>query len=140
MELNMKKLNTVAFFLVSIFFFLSCEDMPVTTGSLDIEVIKNMKFAITSKSYTTDQLSVIGTIKNTGSETVYPDWFVEGEFYADSTFKLKLGGDNYMMTFPLEPGVTASWQLIFYSDLYIESDYPHFGIKNLRAFKYKEED
>ncbi|HPC35229.1 MAG TPA: hypothetical protein P5268_06110 [Candidatus Marinimicrobia bacterium] len=136
----MKKINVYIPVLILIFFFLSCEDMPVTTGSLDVEVIKKMKFAITSKSYTTEQLSVIGTVTNNGSETVYPDWYVEGEFYADSTFKLKLGGDNYRMTFPLEPGVTASWQLIFYSDLYIESDYPHFGIKNLRAFKYKEDE
>jgi len=140
MEVIMKKINVYIPVLILIFFFLSCEDMPVTTGSLDVEVIKKMKFAITSKSYTTEQLSVIGTVTNNGSETVYPDWYVEGEFYADSTFKLKLGGDNYRMTFPLEPGVTASWQLIFYSDLYIESDYPHFGIKNLRAFKYKEDE
>jgi len=138
-EVNMNKINLSVFVLVMVFFCMNCEDGPLTTGSRDVDVINNMGFAITSKSFTSNQLTVIGTVKNNGSKTIYPDWYVEGEFYADSTFQLKLGGDNYKMTFPLEPGVTASWQLDYSSSLYTESDYPHFGIKNLRAFYYDED-
>jgi len=134
-----KKLCCILLALSMISIFQNCEQGLVTTGEQDVEIIKNMTFALTSKTYTSTTLTAIGTITNNGTGTAYPDWYVEGDFYADSTFKVKLGGDNYKMAFTLAPGETASWQLKFSSDLYTESDYPHFGIKNLRAFKYKED-
>jgi len=135
----MKKSSCILLTLIMICIFQNCEDSLVTTGEQDVDVINNMAFALTSKTFTSTTLTVIGTVTNNGSSTVYPTWYVEGDFYADSTFALKLGGDNYEMTYTLAPGETASWQLKFFSDLYTESDYPHFGIKNLRAFKYEEE-
>ncbi len=135
----MKKWSLSVLLLAISVLLATCEDGVVTTGSKDVVVISHMTFAVTSTSYTSSKLTVLGTIKNDGTATVYPEWYVEGDFYADSTFAMKLGGDNYQMTFTLAPGESASWKLEFSSDLYTESDYPHFGIKNLRAFKYEEE-
>lgn len=135
----MRNSNCIVLALMMVFIFQNCEDSLVTTGDQDVDVINDMTFTLTSKTFTSTTLTVIGTVTNNSSSTVYPDWYVEGDFYADSTFALKLGGDNYKMTYTLAPGETASWQLKFSSDLYTESDYPHFGIKNFRAFKYEED-
>ncbi|MFH1213126.1 MAG: hypothetical protein V1681_03500 [Candidatus Neomarinimicrobiota bacterium] len=136
----MKKLGLGLLMIAFIILGIACEgDGLVTTGSKDVIVINHMTFAVTSTSFTSSKLTVLGTVTNGGTSTIYPDWYVEGDFYADSTFALKLGGDNYKMTFTLAPGESATWKLEFSSDLYLESDYPHFGIKNLRAFYYKED-
>ncbi|MDD5764995.1 MAG: hypothetical protein PHW79_01905 [Candidatus Marinimicrobia bacterium] len=120
-------------------FLLSCES-PVVTGEKDVEVISHMTFAITSRSYTSEKLTIIGTVKNEGSQIAYPIWYVEGDFYADDTYQFKFGGDNCKMNYQLAPGETTSWKLEFSSDMYIESDYPNFAVKNLRAFYYEDDD
>jgi len=44
------------------------------------------------------------------------------------------------MNYQLEPGETTSWRLEFSSDMFIESDYPNFTVKNFRAFYYEDDD
>lgn len=128
-----------SFCLLLMVFLFSCEN-PVVTGAKDVHVIGHMTFQITSKTFTSNKLTVIGTVKNDGSSIAYPVWYVEGDFYADDTYEFKLGGDNCTMNYQLAPGETTSWKLEFSSDLYVESDYPNFAVKNQRAFYYEEDD
>ncbi|RKY90360.1 MAG: hypothetical protein DRQ01_09300, partial [Ignavibacteriae bacterium] len=75
-----------------------------------------------------------GTVKNTGSADITPPWYIEGQFYADSTLTLKLGGDNTRITVPLEPGVQTLWSLTFSDPNIAEGDYPNFRVSNMRAY------
>ena len=133
--------RTIAFTIgIMLILLTTCEQTGVVTGSKDVVEINGVSFTLTSKSFTSEKLTVKGNIQNNGTATIYPTWYVEGDFYSDSTFTYKLGGDNYEFTYSLAPGERATWQLIFSSNLHTESDYPHFGVKNLRAFRYKEND
>lgn len=96
--------------------------------------INNVSFIITELEVFSNSLKVSGTVKNTGSANITPPWYVEGQFYADSTLTLKLGGDNTRITVPLEPGVQTLWSLTFSDPNIAEGDYPNFRVSNMRAY------
>ncbi len=133
----MKALLLCAMVLI-LFVIIGCNKEDLI-GVEDVEVISHVQFTINEKIVSSTRLTVNGIIKNTGNKTIYPPWFIDGEFYSDSTFTFKLGGDKTKINYTLASNESTGWQLIFSSDQYIESDYPNFDVKNLRAF-YEEEE
>lgn len=121
---------------VATFFLLNssgCGENSVT-GSADVRLIKNIEFTITDKINRGNELYVKGIVKNKNKSTVRPLWYVEGDFYSDNSFTLKLGGDNTSINYSLAKNETTIFELRFSSSKYNESDYPNFAVKNLRAF------
>jgi len=114
-------------------YFSGCGELSVT-GSDDVDEIKNVEFNILEKQSSQYTLTVKGTIKNNGTFKITPTWYVEGDFYSDNTYVLKLGGSSRQFNYSLDRGETTQWTLSFSSQEYNESDYPNFGIKNLRAY------
>lgn len=103
------------------------------TGSANAVVLTGSQFTITERTNSGTQLLARGTVKNNGNATWFPVWIVEGEFYSDSTFTLKLGGTNKRFTFSLEKGTATNWELRFSSSEFTLSNYPKFAVKNLRV-------
>lgn len=112
--------------------FWQCE--AAITGSPDVNVIANVNFRITESRAESNRLVAKGTVENTGNRTITPPFYVEGQFYADANYRIKLGGDDYRIAFSLEPGEAAVWTLEFSSSEINEARYPDFAVKNLRAF------
>jgi len=109
------------------------EDQPVT-GADDVQVIGYVEFQITERTATTSRLTAKGIIKNTGTKKISPPWYIEGDFYKDDTYAFKLGGESQQINYALYAGETTAWELTFSSSSYDEGQFPHFGMKNLRAY------
>jgi len=124
----------LAVFLLLIFLGSSCENNTVVGSDEGITVINNVSFTITELETSSSSLKASGTVKNTGSLKITSPWYIEGQFYADSTLSLKLGGDNTQIGVPLETGVATIWTFEFSNPDISEGNYPNFRISNLRAF------
>lgn len=129
----MKSILKITVILLFAVFMVSCNESNVV-GAEDIAELEDATFDITEYSFTSTQLIVEGTVSNDGDETFYPPWYIEAEFYADSTFTTKFGGSRTTINYSLAPGENTFWQLTYSSSLIVESDYPDFRIKNLRAY------
>lgn len=97
-------------------------------------VINNVSFTVTQLEASSSSLKATGTVKNTGSSKITSPWYVEGQFYADSTLSLKLGGNNTRIGVPLESGIETIWTITFSDPNIAEGDYPNFRVSNLRAY------
>ena len=106
-------------------------------GSNNVFELDNVNLTVTEMEAQNHHWKVSGTATNTGDSTILAPWYIEAMFYSDSTFTTTFGGDNKRMNHPLEPGVTAYWYLTHRSEAVIESDYPNFTIKDLRAYIQK---
>ena len=106
-------------------------------GSNNVFELDNVNLTVTEMEATNSRWKVSGTVTNTGDTTILAPWYIEAMFYSDSTFTTTFGGDNKRMNFSLEPGITAYWYLIHRSEAVIESNYPDFTIKDLRAYIQK---
>jgi len=129
----MKSIIKIVMILLTVMFILSCNESNVV-GADDVSVLEDANFEITEYLYTSTELIVKGTVINDGDDTFYPPWYIEAEFYADSTFTTKFGGTRTIINYSLASGENTLWQLTYSSSLIIESDYPDFAIKNLRAY------
>ncbi len=114
----------------------SCEQDPVIGPDPGKDPIR-VTFTVTSQQVTSTKLSVSGKVKNTGSSTITAHWFVEGQFYADNTYSLLLGGDVTTINLPLNPGVETLWNLELSDPNIAEGNYPNFAIKDLVAYYTK---
>ena len=103
-------------------------------GADDVSILEDANFTVTDYLFTSSEFIVKGTVSNDGDTTFYPPWYIEAEFYADSTFTTKFGGERTTINYSLAPGEDTLWQLTYSSSLIVESDYPNFAIKNLRAY------
>lgn len=74
-----------------------------------------------------------GIVQNQGTETIEPLWCVEAQFYSDSTFSLKLGGNCDTILVPLEPGMKTVWRIRFNSEAVDEENYPEAAASNYRG-------
>ncbi len=72
-----------------------------------------------------------GMIKTTVNVTA--PWYVEGQFYTDSTMQVKLGGNDTQFSYPLSPGESTYWTIYFYTSSVDVRQFPDFRIGNLRA-------
>jgi hypothetical protein len=123
-------------FVILLLTLFSCERSPLV-GSEDVVVLEDAVFTITDRSTSSSTMTVEGTVTNTGDDTFHPPWYIEAEFYSDSTFSLKFGGSSTQIRYTLAPGEQTLWKLTYSSNLIVESDYPDFAVKNLRAFVNK---
>tara|TARA_Y100000034_G_C6780419_1_gene348787 strand:+ start:508 stop:888 length:381 start_codon:yes stop_codon:yes gene_type:complete len=126
----MKKILTI----LSILLTTGCYDI---IGSNNVFELDNLNLTVTEMEADNYRWKVAGTAINTGDTTILAPWYIEAMFYSDSTFTTTFGGDNKRMNFSLEPGITAYWYLIHRSEAVIESNYPDFTIKDLRAYIQK---
>ena len=110
-----------------------CGDSTLVRSD-NVQVIKGVSFSITERIVTTSGLVAKGIVKNTGKGKISPPWYVEGDFYADDSYALKLGGDNFSINFALYKGESTAFELRFSSGMYNEADYPNFAVRNLRAY------
>ncbi len=114
----------------------SCEQDPVIGPDPGKDPIR-VTFTITSQLVTSNKLSVSGKVKNTGSSTITAYWYIEGQFYADNTYTLLLGGDVTTINLPLNPGVETLWNLELSDPDIAEGNYPNFALKDLVAYYTK---
>ena len=112
----------------------NCVENSNIIGSQDVAELSSADFNITGTSYTSSKLTVTGTVANTGNSIYYPRWYIEGEFYTDDNYSIKLGGGSTSINFSLAPGESTFWELDFSSSSIVESDYPDFAVRNLRAY------
>jgi len=129
----MKSIITIVAILLTAMFMVSCNESNVV-GAEDVHELEDANFEITEYLFTSSELIVKGTVSNDGDDTFYPPWYIEADFYADSTFTTKFGGDRTTINYSLASGENTLWQLTYSSNLIIESDYPNFAVKNLRAY------
>jgi hypothetical protein len=102
-----------------------------TQGNTDIN---NVSFTVTELEVTSSSLQASGTVKNTGNKTITSPWYIEAQFYADSTYSLKLGGNRTQIGVPLEAGLQTIWTITFSDPDIAEGDYPNFRVSNFRAY------
>ena len=117
--------------ILSILLTVGCFDI---IGSNNVFELDNINLTITEMEAENYRWKVSGTVVNTGDTTILAPWYIEAMFYSDSTFTTTFGGDNDRMNFNLEPGVTSYWSLTHSSEAVVESNYPNFTIKDLRAY------
>ena len=121
-----------------IIMLISCGDGVV--GSESNRTINHIEWSLgtledpTGYVVTNSGLKATGTITNVGDTTILAPWYVEAEFYEDSTFSFILGGDQQYHDVNLYVNVGRPWTLEFSSSDIVESNYTDFAIKNFRAF------
>tara|TARA_Y100000310_G_C20073861_1_gene530646 strand:+ start:122 stop:502 length:381 start_codon:yes stop_codon:yes gene_type:complete len=116
---------------LTLFLITGCEDI---IGANSVFELNNVNLTVIETGSTNSRWEVYGTVVNTSDTTILAPWYIEAMFYSDDTYTTTFGGNSERMNFSLEPGVTAYWYLIHRSDILIESDYPDFVIKDLRAY------
>ena len=136
MRTNNKSLLILLIIIALTFLGSSCEEDPIIGPDPGKDPI-SVSFTVTSQQVTSTKLSVSGKVKNTGSSTITTHWFVEGQFYADNTFTLLLGGDVTTINLPLNPGVETLWNLELSDPDIAEGNYPNFAVKDLVAYYTK---
>ena len=136
MRTNNKSLLILLIVIALTFLGSSCEQDPVIGPDPGKDPIR-VTFTITSQLATSTKLSVSGKVKNTGSSTITAYWYIEGQFYADNTYTLLLGGDVTTINLPLKPGVETHWNLELSDPDIAEGNYPNFAVKDLVAYYTK---
>ena len=130
----MKKINLLIGITVCFIMLISCGDGVI--GSKSNSTINHIEWSLDINGYvvTNSGLKATGTITNIGDTTILAPWYVEAEFYEDSTFSFILGGDQQYHDVNLYVNVGRPWTLEFSSSDIVESNYTDFAIKNFRAF------
>lgn len=128
-----KKLCVILIFSIMII-LISCDDNTIT-GSDDVHEYTNAEFVVSNTYIEDGKLIATGIVSNNGNENFTSPWYIEADFYKDEEFKRKLGGNNCIIRFVLEPDTETIWKIIFSSENIEESSYPDFAIKNIRAFR-----
>jgi len=117
---------------------ISCGDGVI--GSKSNRTISHIEWSLgtlqdsTGYVVTNSGLKATGTITNVGDTTILAPWYIEAEFYVDSTFLFILGGDQVSYNENLYVNNSRFWTLEFSSSEIDESLYQDFAIKNFRAF------
>ena len=101
---------------------------PPGSGIADVSFTVDTTYVDASGS---GQLVARGMVKTTVN--IVAPWYIEGQFYADSTMMVKLGGNDTQISFPLSPGQSTFWTIFFYTSSVDVRQFPDFRIGNLRA-------
>ncbi|MDP7465362.1 MAG: hypothetical protein QF795_03445 [Candidatus Marinimicrobia bacterium] len=130
----MKKITLLIGITVCVIMLISCGDGVI--GSESNSTINHIEWSLDSNGYvvTNSGLKATGTITNIGDTTILAPWYVEAEFYEDSTFSFILGGDQQYHDVNLYVNVGRPWTLEFSSSDIDAWNYTDFAIKNFRAF------
>ena len=116
--------------------FASCDQDPGSTvvGSASDTQIDGVTFTVDTTyvdASGSGQLVARGMVKTTVN--IVAPWYIEGQFYTDSTMMVKLGGNDTQISFPLSPGQSTFWTIYFYTSSVDVRQFPDFRIGNLRA-------
>ena len=128
----MKVTAFLSFFVV--FIAASCEESgdSIVGSSKDTE-ISNMSFTLDTTYISNTSLVAQGKAIYNGRDRVSPPWYVEAQFYTDSTFVTKLGGNHTAISVPLDPGQQTFWLISFSSAQVDVRQFPRFRVKDIRA-------
>jgi hypothetical protein len=112
----------------------SCQKTPnsVVGSDTDIEII-GLTFTVTRTYINYSTMYAEGIARYSGSTKISSPWFIEGQFYTDSTYTIKLGGSNEQISVPLEPNQGTLWKLSFYPSQGTAQSYPDFRVGDLRG-------
>jgi len=116
----------------------SC-DSPTNSvvGSKQDVEIKNVSFVIDTTYLENSLMYAKGKTTNLGTKSITSPWYVEAQFYTDSTYKIKLGGTYTKIGVPLEPYQSTFWAISFSTTTVDLNKYPNFRVSDLRAI-YKK--
>jgi hypothetical protein len=128
----MKVLFVLILSSLSFFAFVCEKSNPVVGSNKDVE-ISGLVFTIDRSYVSGTTMYANGTVRNDGSGKVTSPWFVEGQFYTDSTYTMKLGGSNIQITVPLNQGQGTVWNLSFTPSQISAQYYPRFKVSDLRG-------
>ena len=109
----------------------------IVTEKIQIETIfeiEDLNFVINEMAVDNYRWRVTGIVVNNSDTTISPPWYIEAMFYSDSTFTNTFGGNNTLINYPLDPGITTHWSLTHSVESVLESDYKSFAVKNLRGY------
>jgi hypothetical protein len=112
---------------------LAQEESAVGSGA-DTQ-INNVVFTVDTTYLEASPMRLVarGRAGNTGTATITAPWYVEGQFYADSTFRTKLGGNYTTINVPLSRNQETFWTITFSSGNVDVRLYPYFRVRDLRA-------
>ena len=120
------------------FLYTSCQvSTDSTVGSSQDTQIANTAVTVDSTYIAGGLMYATGRVTNNGTSTISSPWYVECQFYTDSTYSYKLGGNYKEMTFPLDPGQGTFWTVSFSSSNVNVQQYPRFKVRDQRAI-YKK--
>ena len=129
------KLVLISTVLVFLLFLISCDESEPVVGSNGDNTIPNLSFIldITYLDAANNKLVAKGIVKNNGTSQVSSPWYVECQFYTNSSRTTKLGGNYIQIGVPLSNGQSTFWTLT-YSSLNISvNEYPNFTVGDLRG-------
>ena len=104
-------------------------------NGFNLTTINDVEWTLDEYTFSNTSLTATGIITNVGDTTILAPWFVEANYYSDSTFVTILGGNQQSFNVNLQSGVSTYWTLNYSSSDIVESNYPNFAIKDFRAFK-----
>lgn len=108
-----------------------------TVGSNEDIEINNMSYIIDTTYLESSIFYVKGKVTNLGNSPTESPWYVEAQFYTDSTYRIKLGGSYTKVGVPLEPYQSTFWSLSFSTATVDLNKYPNFRVGDFRAI-YKK--
>lgn len=108
-------------------------------GSSGDTVINGVVFTVdtTYLEASPARLVARGRVSNGGSANITPPWQIEAQFYADSTFRTKLGGNYTTINVPISRNQETFWTITFSSGNVDVRLYPNFRVRDLRAIYRK---
>jgi hypothetical protein len=129
-------MKTVYVFILASMSFLAfiCEPIkqnPIVGSTKDIE-ISGLVFIVDRTYVSGVTMYVNGTVRNNAPGRITAPWYVEGQFYSDSTYSLKLGGANVQINVPIDQGQSTLWNLSFTPSQSAQY-YPKFKVGDLRG-------
>lgn len=129
------KLAVFMAMMFTLLIIVSCDTNDSVVGSDDDTKISNLSFTIQSTSLeaSSKRLVAKGTVKNNGNSEVTSPWYVEAQFFTDSTLTVKLGGSNTQIGVPISKGQSTFWTITFSSENVDVTDYPKFAVGELRG-------
>ena len=130
----MKQLILTLLTLASLYFF-ACDESVTTVGSDQDTVIPNLSFTVdtTYLDAANSRLVANRSVKNNGSSKVTSPWYVECQFYTNSSKTTKLGGNYTQIGVPLSNGQSTFWTITYSSSNVNVNDYPNFAVGDLRG-------
>lgn len=125
---------TIVFFIIVISLLItSCDEGETTVGTDTDTVISNLFFTVdtTYLDSANSRLVAKGSVKNNGSSKVTSPWYVECQFYTNSSKTTKLGGNYTKIGIPLSNGQSTLWTINYSSSNVNVNDYPNFAVGDL---------
>jgi len=130
----MKQLIILSVLVLSLI-LISCDESEPVVGSTGDTAIPNLSFTVdtTYLDASNNRLVAKGTVKNNGNSQVTSPWYVECQFYTNSSKTTKLGGNYTQIGVPLAKSESTFWTINYSSSNVNVNDYPNFAVSNFRG-------